>query len=125
MRYLIILVTIAKLFSATLIVDKNALCIPMPFGDPICTPGCENGDKTFNSIQDAVDDAQNGDVIKICKGEYNERVRVRNWVSLTFEGAKNVEKPTDVKWIGTNYALRFDGQHINHYLLRYKEPYYL
>ena len=110
MRYLIIFIALF-LNAKVLVVDDDAVCIDTPMYKGCST--CENSmpaPNGFKTIKDAVKKAGNGDVIKICKGTYNESVIFNKWISITFTSASDVNVPDDVKWKGSLYALKFRGK---------------
>ncbi|WOE69722.1 LamG domain-containing protein [Hydrogenimonas thermophila] len=70
-RIVLYLVLSISLFGKTLVVDQSFFSI---YGTGI---NCEGFSvNTYETIQAAVDDAQDGDTIKVCPGEYNESI---NW----------------------------------------------
>ena len=78
----------------TLVVDSD------PDSD---NKNCEGDPNLYTKIGDAVDDADDGDEIEICKGDYNESVGVTK--SLTFTGGKDVTAPSDVHWYNSDTPL--------------------
>lgn len=98
------------LFGKTLVVDDD--------NPNMCEHGdCKSGFifcldyYDYKTIQDAVDDAQDGDTIKICKGTYNEAVNFQknNFSSFKFIGASDVDSPTDVEWKNSQIPLTVDA----------------
>ena len=69
------------LAAKTIIVDENAICL-LFFG---CFNACESGNYITDNIADALNNAENGDVIKICPGTYNENNLNIN-KNITIEG---------------------------------------
>ncbi|WP_331775711.1 right-handed parallel beta-helix repeat-containing protein [Sulfurospirillum sp. 1612] len=59
---------------------------------------------SYSTIQGALDDATDGDTIKICKGDYNEQdsVLVDN---LTITNGADVYEPSDVNWYNNGDVL--------------------
>ncbi|GAX87070.1 conserved hypothetical protein [Lebetimonas natsushimae] len=75
MRKIVFLIFILNiLFADTLVVDKDT-------NNP-----CVSGDNYYSSIQDAMNHASNGDIIKICPGEYDESIEWKHQ-NITLEGA--------------------------------------
>jgi hypothetical protein len=61
------------LFSKTIVVDDDYVETCFPFiGCLVIVDTCENGDYKTKTISDALSNANNGDIIKICPGEYDE-----------------------------------------------------
>ena len=73
--------------SNTLVVDNTT----------IGTQNCEGFGSSYSTIHDAVNAAQNGDTIKVCKGDYNEQATVRV-DNLTIMNGADVSTPSDVNW---------------------------
>ena len=59
--------TTSFLFSKTLVVDVNLVCLPF-FGCSACT----DGDDYYYTVSDALSNANSGDEIVICDGDYKE-----------------------------------------------------
>ena len=102
--FLVFFVLVSGFFSTiqakTLVVDNNPTCIPLI---NICW-SCEGTFSFYKTISLALDNANNGDTIKICKGNYNESdIITQN--DLTIEGGANVSVPTDVKWESNSNTL--------------------
>ncbi len=96
--FLFILVSCNVLSAKTLVVDDNYPSM------------CENGTcrgffclgkfgrfYNYKRIKDAIKDAKSGDIIKICKGNYNESVVVDK-DDLTITSGADVNSPLDVNW---------------------------
>ncbi|ADN08506.1 right-handed parallel beta-helix repeat-containing protein [Sulfurimonas autotrophica] len=87
------------LFAKTLVVDNT----PSFLG----YFNCEGFSFSNNyvSIQDAVNNAQNGNTIKICKGDYNEAVIIDGLKNLIITNGADASSPTDVNWYSNTYTL--------------------
>ena len=68
MKKIILLFFITLSFAKTIVVDDDFFCMPF-FG---CMGGCDNGTYETTTIEDALNHSVNGDIIKICPGNYNE-----------------------------------------------------
>jgi hypothetical protein len=111
-KFFLLFIVFNLLFSKTIVVD-----------DDYSTgwwghDTCEDGDDKYNNIQDAVDDAESGDVIKICAGKYDESVTYQNGNidELNITKASDVKKPTDVKWTNDNTTFIVQNQINNLYI---------
>jgi len=81
---------LVKVNAATLIVDDSARCMPSVG----CVGACERGDEIYKYIKDALDDAQNGDTVRICPGTYDEDNLIISKGDFTLESTTN--NPDDV-----------------------------
>ncbi len=90
--------------AATLVVDANPESLF--FGDRSCEAGFMPDDP-YSSIQDAIDDASDGDTISICDATYNESLVVDSWKNnLTIK--KSDDASGDVLVQTSNTALEID-----------------
>ena len=80
--FLGIVLSVAMLYSSTLVVDNNPTYSWFGWSSP---KSCENTNNPYSTIQDAIDHASNGDTIEICKGTYNENVNITK-NNLTIKG---------------------------------------
>ncbi|WP_025270320.1 DUF6701 domain-containing protein [Hippea sp. KM1] len=89
--FLVFFILVFGFFSTiqakTLVVDNSYLSYLLGYY-------CENGDEYYHSIKRALENADNGDVIKICAGSYNESNLEIN-KNITIEGLGT--SPDDVK----------------------------
>ena len=89
-------------FCSTLIVDNTVL-----FGMFNCE-GFSFG-STYSTIQSAVNNANNNDIIKICNGDYNEQVAIDGVDNLTITNGADATSLSDVNWYSSGDTLTIDG----------------
>ena len=82
--------------ASTLVVDNSG------------TSSCENNFSHYTTIQDAVNVANNGDTIKICKGDYQESVTINGINDLNITSGADVNSPADVNWHSSGNTLTVD-----------------
>ena len=99
--FLVFFVLVSGFFS---IVQARTLVVDNSLWSYLFGYYCENGDAYYHSIKRALENANNGDVIKICAGTYRESVTITQ-NDLTIEGGANVSVPADVKWESNSNAL--------------------
>lgn len=103
-RILYLIICSSWLFGNTLVVDNT-----VSWGR-----SCEGFGAAYTTIQEAVNDAEDGDVIKICKGTYDEEIRFqKNFSSIKFVGGADVDVPTDVIWKSDRSPLTVDSSNLN------------
>jgi len=86
------------------------------YADTIVVGDCEDGDKNVNSIRVALNQAKDGDTIKICKGTYNDEVTV-DVDDLTITNGSDAQEVGDVNWTAVNVPLTIDND-ISGFLLQ-------
>jgi len=86
--------------STTLVVDAN------PTG--IFSLTCENTSDDYHTIQDAVNDAEEGDTISICDATYNEKVTIST-DRLTIKRSDDADENEDVIVKNSNNVFTIDG----------------
>ena len=98
-----IFVIFQNLYPKTLVVDDDYNLLTHNTCEGICIPFI---DYCYNNIQDAVDNAGNNDTIKICKGTYNEEVRInKNINKLTITNGQDAHIPDDIKINSNNTGI--------------------
>jgi len=90
--------------STVLVVDANPSS--SLFGSD---KSCEDTTDFYDTIQDAVDDAEDNTTIKICKGDYREKVTIGALDDINITSGANVDVPTDVNWTNNDIVLKMDG----------------
>ena len=63
----------------------------------------------YISIQDAVNNAESGDTIKICQGNYNEAVTIDAKDNLTITNGQDASSPADINWYNSGNTLTVKG----------------
>ncbi len=71
---------------------------------PVNGKSCENT-TPYSTIQDAVNDAGDGDTIKICKGSYNESVHIYGKKDITLTNGSDAPSRDDINWYATTTVL--------------------
>jgi len=93
--------------SQTLVVDSNPETSSSWLGET--ETSCEDTEDFYDTIQDAVDNANDGDTIKICAGDYREKVTIEDIDDLNITSGADVDVPTDVNWTNDDIVLEMKG----------------
>jgi hypothetical protein len=119
-KFLLLFIVFNLLFSKTIVVDDDySTGLDYDYSTGwLGHDTCEDGDDKYNNIQDAVDDAESGDLIKICAGKYDENVTYQNGNidELNITKASDVKKPTDVNWTNDDRTFTVEDKINNLYI---------